>query len=100
MHFGMRQNRDFYVWKIAGNALRDVARRREHATGSGHKCMKSCTPRGDVESPLARAATDACSTPPRVGFAAIATILGDQMVLRTDRIVVMQRTVVRHARCA
>ncbi len=93
--FGMRQHRYRQPRKVARNAPLDIVRGREHALGAAQQRTECGPPCADIQRPVRRAHRDAGSAPFGVGLAAIPPVHGDQMVLRADRIVVVQRAVVR-----
>src|SRR5881397_4232448 len=95
----MPQDRRLYVGKISRDPPRHIARWRDHTLGAAQQSPERAAPRADVQPPLARAASQACGAARSVRLTAIAAVLGDKMVLGADRVVIVQRAIVRHSNC-
>ena len=95
--FGMRHHHCVNIGEITSDALRDVARGRKHAIGAAQQLTQCAAPRGDVHSPLPGPLRQARGAAERVRLAAITPIRRIEVILRADRIIVVQRAVVRHA---
>ena len=95
--FGMRPHGDRKVGEIAMYPLRHVVGRRDHPVGAAQKLREDAAPCGDVETPLTRSLREACCAAESVRLAAIAAFLSDQMILRTDREVIMKGAIERNS---
>ena len=90
----MRQNDRGNIGKIARDALCHITRGRDHAFGAAQQAPEFAAPGANVHAPLGGAPGEACCAAKRIGFAAIAPVFGDQVILRTDRVIVVQRAVI------
>src|SRR5439155_19621480 len=82
---------------VAGDAQRNVARWRDDALRAVKESPEGGAPFRDVEAPLAGPSRQACRAARGVGLSAISAILGHEVVLRANGVIVVQRAVVRNA---
>ena len=90
----MRPDDDRQAREVAPEAPADILDGSDDALGTGEESAEELAPPDDVERPLRRALRQAGPASRLVGLAAVAAVAVDELVLRAERKVVVQRAVV------